>query len=218
MTVARSLGRVYEYSRQGIDEEESEGSHNTSPAFVLELYPSEGQRGLAGRFIAEAREKRRRGAGVLAVEDQWMLESLSLPGGVNLPRLRWARKSQQDPKTAAHLAVAFDTFESRVTPGQIVVTRSSTPLHAFGLLSFFDRSYTSLPSPLWRSMILVGAEGEKHHSDRSHTDRLVRLQRAMSDAVVRNLSAKAGVPTLTTEISIEKAHSLKELHRLCDWV
>lgn len=45
-----------------------------------------------------------------------MLESLSLPGGVNLPRLRWARKSEQDPKTAAHLAVAFDTFESRVVP------------------------------------------------------------------------------------------------------
>ena len=45
-----------------------------------------------------------------------MLESLSLPGGVNLPRLRWARKDEQDPSTAAHLAVAFDTFESRVVP------------------------------------------------------------------------------------------------------
>ena len=106
MTVARSLGRVYEHSRDGI-EEESENSRNTSPAFVLELYPSEEQRGLAGRFIAEAREKRRSGAGVLAAEDQWMLESVSLPGGVNLPRLRWARKNQQDPKTAAHLAVAL---------------------------------------------------------------------------------------------------------------
>jgi DNA phosphorothioation-dependent restriction protein DptH len=39
-----------------------------------------------------------------------MLESLSLPGGVNLPKLRWARKGEQDPKTAAHVAIAFDTF------------------------------------------------------------------------------------------------------------
>src|SRR5208337_2660009 len=31
-------------------------------------------------------------------------------------RLRWARKNEQDPKTPAHLAVAFDTFESRVVP------------------------------------------------------------------------------------------------------
>jgi len=77
---------------------------------VLELYPSAAQRGVAGRFIAEAREKRRSGAGVLGEDDQWMLESSSLPGGMTLPRLRWARKSEPDPKTAAHLAIAFDTF------------------------------------------------------------------------------------------------------------
>jgi DNA phosphorothioation-dependent restriction protein DptH len=217
MTVARSLGRVYEHSRKGIDEDDGEDSSNASPAFVLELYPSEEQRGLAGRFIAEAREKRRSGAGVLAAEDQWMLESLSLPGGINLPRLRWARKNQQDPKTAAHLAVAFDTFESKVTSEQ-TLTQRSRPLQAFGLLSFFDRNYTSLPSPSWKSTMPVGAEGEKHPSDRSHTDRLLRLQRALSDAVLRNLSIQAGAPTLRTEISSEKAHSLKELHRLCDWV
>ena len=51
----------------------------TAPAVrVLELYPSEAQRGVAGRFIAEAREKRRSGAGVLSPDDYWMLESLSL--------------------------------------------------------------------------------------------------------------------------------------------
>ena len=115
LTVARSLGRVHEQYRKDSEEEDLEESvRRTAPAFVLELYPSEGQRGVAGRFIAEAQEKRRSGAGVFSPDDQWMLESLSLPGGVNLPRLRWARKSEQDPKTAAHLAVAFDTFESRV--------------------------------------------------------------------------------------------------------
>jgi hypothetical protein len=218
MTVARSLGRVYEYSRKGVDDEENEDPSSNSPAFVLELYPSEEQRGLAGRFIAEAREKRRSGAGVLAPDDQWMLESLSLPGGVNLPRLRWARKSQQDPETAAHLAIAFDTFESKVASAQITTNHGSNPLLAFGLICLFDRSYNSSPSPSWRSALLVGTEGEKHPSDRSHTDRLLRLQRALSDAVVRNLSSQSGVPTLMTQVSIEKANSLKELHRLCDWV
>ena len=66
--------------------------------------------------------------------------------------------------------------------------------------------------------MLVGAEGEKHPSDRSHTDRLLRLQRATCDAVVRNLGVQVGLPTLSTEISADKAHSLRELHRLCDWV
>ena len=32
-----------------------------APAFVLELYPSAEQQVIAGRFIAEAREKRRTG-------------------------------------------------------------------------------------------------------------------------------------------------------------
>ena len=218
MTVARSLGRVYEQSHKGVDEDGTEEPRNTSPAFVLELYPSEEQRGLAGRFIAEAREKRRSGAGVLAAEDHWMLESLSLPGGVNLPRLRWARKNQQDPKTAAHLAVAFDTFESKVIPDVSVKPSYTRPLQAFGLLSYFDRNYTSLPFPSWKSTLPTSTEGEKHPSDRSHTDRLLRLQRTTHDAVLRNLGAQDGVPTLKTEISIDKAHSLKELHRLCDWV
>jgi DNA polymerase III delta prime subunit len=219
LTVARSLGRVHEWYRRASDEEDVGGQAvTTAPAFVLELYPSEEQRGVAGRFIAEAREKRRSGAGVLSPDDQWMLESLSLPGGVNLPKLRWARKSEQDPKTAAHLAVAFDTFESQVVPEDRKQVPRSRPLYAFGLLSFFEREYSSIPSPLWRSTILSSNDGEKHPSDRTHTERLVRLQHAIHRSVVRNLGADDGLPTLRTEISPDKAHSLRELHRLCDWV
>jgi DNA phosphorothioation-dependent restriction protein DptH len=219
LTVARSLGRVHEWYRRASDEEDV-GGHTlmTAPAFVLELYPSEGQRGVAGRFIAEAREKRRSGAGVLSPDDQWMLESLSLPGGVNLPKLRWARKSEQDPKTAAHLAVAFDTFESRVVPEDRKQMPKSRPLYAFGLLSFFEREYSSISSPLWRSTTLSSSDGEKHPSDRTHTERLVRLQQAIQSSVARNIGAEDGLPTLRTEISADKAQSLRELHRLCDWV
>lgn len=219
LTVARSLGRVQERYRKASEEEDlDENTERTAPAFVLELYPSEGQRGVAGRFIAEAQEKRRSGAGVLSADDQWMLESLSLPGGVNLPRLRWARKNEQDPKTPAHLAVAFDTFESRVVPNGNRQAGKPRPFYAFGLLSFFERDYSSLPSPLWRSTIVVPSDGEKHPSDRTHTERLVRLQQAVQRSVARGIGPEMDLPTLKTEISPDKAQSLRELHRLCDWV
>jgi len=219
LTVARSLGRVYERYRGASDEEGlDQRAPRTAPAFVLELYPSEGQRGIAGRFIAEAREKRRSGAGVLSAEDHWMLESLSLPGGVNLPRLSWARKSEQEPKTPAHLAVAFDTFESQVVAEGTKNPPRSSPLYAFGLLSFFEREYVSTPSPLWRSTILFSGDGEKHPSDRTHTERLVRLQHAIQRSVGSRIGVETGFPTLRTAISPEKAQNLRELHRLCDWV
>ena len=218
LTMARSLGQVQEQYRNAVpDEDIDEGEHKTGPAFVLELYPSLEQRGVAGRFIAEVREKRRSGAGVLSPEDRWMLESLSMAGGMNLPKLRWARKSDMAPKTAAHIAIAFDTFESQVVPDQPAAR--SKPLSAYGLLSFFERDYTSVPTPMWRSTVLVSGDGEKHPSDRAHTDRLVRLQQLIGQCVTRSIAPDSQLlPTLQTEISQEKAHGLRELHRLCDWV
>lgn len=221
LTIARSLGGVYERYRQDVEIEDEDNNverATTTPVFSLDLYPSSEQRGVAGRFIAEAREKRRSGAGVVAQEDRWMLESLSLPGGVTLPRLRWARKERQDPKTAAHLAIAFDTFESRVVVGDDSGECLSESHHAFGLLSYYERRYTSLPSPVWISATPVASEGEKHPSRRSHTDALARVQSAVQRAVVRHLGSQEGTPVLKTEISREKADSLAELHRLCDWV
>jgi hypothetical protein len=219
LTVARSLGHVQKRSRRIANGDgEDEEAQPTAPSFVLELYPSSEQRGVAGRFITEAREKRRTGAGVLAEEDQWMLESFSLPGGMSLPRLRWARKEDVIPKTAAHLAVAFDTFESRVVPQRSDQLERGRPYFAFGLMSFFEREYKSTPSPAWLSMVLRATVGEKHPADRTHTERLDRIHEAILYAVSRSLSFAEGMPTLRTEISSDKAQSFKELHRLCDWV
>ncbi|MGI6420031.1 MAG: ATP-binding protein [Thermoguttaceae bacterium] len=217
LTVARSLGHVQKRSRRAAAADESEeDSEPTAPSFVLELYPSAGQRGVAGRFIAEAREKRRSGAGVVLEDDQWMLESTGLRGGVAVPRLRWARKRESDPKSAAHLAVAFDTFESRVVPTD--QAGPDRPFFAFGLMSFFERDYSSLPSPLWRSTVAGSTVGEKHPGDRMHTERLIKLQQAIHGCVIRSSKVENGVPALRTEISPEKAYGLRELHRLCDWV
>ena len=223
LTIARALGHVFKQCRDedaNTADEAATGAANVdsaaAPAFSLDLYPSTEQRGVAGRFIAEAREKRRSGAGVVADDDRWMLESLSLPGGVKLPRLRWARKEGSDPETAAHIAVAFDTFESRVE--RQPTRETTTPFRAFGLLSFFEREFIRTPSPVWYSTVPAAGGGEKHPSERGHTERLVRIQRAIQNAVAQHLAIGTGPPVLCTEISPEKADSIRNLHRLCDWV
>ena len=221
LTVARSLGRVHQRYREDDEIEDEDGNEQRRPAapvFSLDLYPSAEQRGIAGRFIAEAREKRRSGAGVLATDDRWMLESLPLPGGVNMPRLRWARKEQVNPDTAAHLAIAFDTFESRVVASNDAEDPTSRPFHAFGLLSFYERRYSGRPFPAWVSRVSPEAAGEKHPSRRMHTEMLMRFQGAVQSAVARDLGSATGPPLLQTEISREKADDLAKLHRLSDWV
>ena len=218
LTIARSLGRVHDRLRRVDDEDASEEESQSAPVFSLEMYPSEEQRGIAGRFIAEARERRRSGAGVVSTDDQWMLESVSLPGGVNMPRLRWARKDGPDPDTAAHVAVAFDTFESQVRLDERERPSDGT-FHAFGLLSFYERDFAAKPSPRWLSTVLLAKDGERHPADRAHTKRLEDLQFAIQGTVARHVGAVNGeLPVLYTEVSREKEDGLAELHRLCDWV
>jgi len=217
-TVARALGKVHDSLRRATSEEDLDDTIQApEPGFVLELYPSDEQRTIAGRFITEVREKYRSGAGILASDDHWMLESMGFPGGVTVPRLRWARKTGQEPDTAAHLAVAFDTFDSKVVLCA-QRERSQRPLYAFGLLSFFDRHYTGAPFPLWSSTVPLSSDGEKHPADRAHSDRLIRIMQSIQMAVTRSLGASEGVPTLQTEVSPEKARQLRDLHRLSDWV
>ena len=218
LTIARSLGRVHDHLRRTDDEDATEEESQSAPVFSLEMYPSEEQRGIAGRFIAEARERRRSGAGVVSTDDQWMLESRPLPGGVNMPKLRWARKDVPDPKTAAHIAVAFDTFESQVRPDDRDGLSDGT-FHAFGLLSFYERDFAAKPSPLWRSTVLLAKDGERHPADRAHTKRLDDLQRVIQGTVARHVGAtNEKLPVLYTVVSREKEDGLKELHQLCDWV
>ena len=218
LTIARSLGHIHDRLRRANDEDTSEEESQEAPVFSLEMYPSEEQRGIAGRFISEARERRRSGAGVVSTDDQWMLESRPLPGGVNMPKLRWARKDVPDPKTAAHIAVAFDTFESQVRPDDRDGLSDGT-FHAFGLLSFYERDFAAKPSPLWRSTVLLAKDGERHPADRAHTKRLTDLQCAIQGTVARHVGAvNEKLPALYTEVSREKEDGLKKLHRLCDWV
>ena len=115
-------------------------------------------------------------------------------------------------------AVAFDTFESQVVSDEQEPSGDG-PLHAFGLLSFYERDFTTKPTPMWRSTIPPANAGEKHPSERMHTERIARLQHAIQGTVARYVGAENGkLPVLHTAISPEKADNLKNLHRLCDWV
>lgn len=83
--------------------------------------------------------------------------------------------------------MAFDTFDSRVVTGPEPANQLDRPLSAFGLLSYFDRRFSMQPSPVWQGRISLSLEGEKHPSDRSHTERLIKLQQAIQRLVVRHL-------------------------------
>jgi len=47
-----------------------------------------------GRFLSATAERRRSGAEAVREEDRWPLQSVKRPGGVSLPRLRWARRNR----------------------------------------------------------------------------------------------------------------------------
>lgn len=218
-TVVRALGWAAHRNAENNNDAESEEGVANRPVFVLEIHPSEKQskRGVAGRFIAETQEKRRRGAGTVEEVDRWMLKSVSLPGGVHLPNLRWARKAESQPETAAHIALAFDTFASRVQVAD--TTTLKRPVYAFGLMAFLERKYSDEPHPSWRGLVPEWEGGESHPRSRAHTDRLRRLQNVLHILVARNLQSEdAGSPMLLTEVSPEVAEKLDRLHGLCDWV
>ncbi len=220
MAVARALGQVQHAWQEEAETQagEEEAETRAPLCFVLELYPSPAQRGLAGRFLSEASEKRRTGAGSLVAEDRWLLESVSVEGGVNLPKLRWARRAGEIPDRPAHLAVAFDTLGSHVEVTPAPAEQVSARFHAFGLLSFFEREYRSGPPAEWLSSVHLPAEGEKHPAERGHTERLIRMHRAVLQCVARSLGEPVGLPRLRTVISPEKEESLHKLHDLVDWV
>ena len=218
-TVVRALGRAAAADGGKAADTEESASENEL-AYVLEIHPSEKQRkrGIAGRFISEAQEKRRRGAGSVAVEDRWMLTSQERPGGVRLANLRWARKESLDPESAAHVALAFDTFASEV---QAASSREiAKPHHAYGLMSFLDRRYQRDPHPRWEGILPSWNGGEAHPAGRKHTQRLQVLQAAIQKLVAANIDAgsAAAVPSLVTEVSPDAADSLDRLHGLSDWV
>ena len=217
-TVVRALG---EAARRDAGKRSAAPNGDTPAdpplASVLEMYPSDQQRkaGVAGRFISESQEKRRRGAGTLAEQDRWMLRSAARPGGIAIPNLRWARKENAEPDGAAHVALAFDSFGVTVRHRPPDV---QAPLHVYGLMSFYDRCYRARPLPRWEGTVPRWQGGEQHPAGRMHSERLQKLQASIHRLVAANIGAEASTPVLTTEVSPDAADGLDRLHDLCDWV
>lgn len=217
-TVVRALGKAREDAEKRNERVDGAVSSDSGLAYVLELYPStqERRRGVAGRFISEAQEKRRRRAGTVEPTDRWMLRSAERSGGMIIPNLRWAKKETLVPDSAAHVAFAFDTFRARVRHGSKGVQR---PFYAYGLMSFVDREYFVRPVPRWEGTVPRWRGGERHPTARPHSDRLQKLQASIHRLVAANLGGDAAsTPMLSTEISPSAAEGLDRLHDLCDWV
>jgi hypothetical protein len=224
MPAARAIGsaiRIVEESESGLESEEELQSNiisQESRAFDLELYPSEGQGALSGRFLSATAELRRSGAGAVPEEDRWLLESVTRPGGVSLPRLAWTRRNVDTPQSPAHLALAFDIFTSRLECMPV----NSIPngaLEAHGLALTPERRFTTDPVPRWEAAVSPNPEGEKHPAGRVLSERIVKAHAALLRAVARRIGGGPDDwPVLVTEVTPDRGEMLACLHRLCDWV
>lgn len=213
-TVVRALGRALR-TEGGPEPEDSEEAALRSVAVKLDLYPSASQLAVAGRHLVRLNQRRRAGSAT-PPEDAWCLESLELAGGRMVPRLRWARREPGNPQTPAHLALAFDTFCSKVQALGTPVR--AHPLLAFGLVAPLCREFAfEQGQPRWRLSIPTEQTGEKL-PDRVVTERLTKLHVAILKATARSVGQENAWPVQVTELGAEAAETLERLHRLCDWV
>ena len=211
-TVARALGKALRETFSG-DEE-------AAPVrFNLEMFPAQPGSDLTGNFLVDLVERHRTGAAGIADEDRWMLESQSLVGGLTLPRLRWAKKNDSQPASPCHLAITFDSFDTRVDFLPLEQLTRSAPLHVYGLVANTQRTFDFKPAPQWLSWTTMDADGEKHPVARIISERLVRLNKAIMRCVCRH--ARRGDdhwPVLRTTLSANQQDTLRIVHQLSDWV
>lgn len=219
MPVARALGQAVQ---SPIDDEASAHDDDglNQLCYELDLYPATQQSiELTGRFLSATAERRRTGAGSVPEIDRWLLDSVTRPGGVTLPRLRWARRRVATPSTPAHLAIAFDVFSSRVECRRLAELPLAGVLEAHGLMLMPTRDFKTAPHPHWLSFIPPNPEGEKHPVTGILTKRQVSLHAHILHATARHLGGSdKDWPVLVTEVSPDQADLLQDLHGLCDWV
>jgi DNA phosphorothioation-dependent restriction protein DptH len=243
MTVGRALGEVLSASRAGVDEDEPDASPiggTKELCFTLDLFhPPAAPRSdepvarmlnastASGRFLANVGRRRRAGGGLLETEDRWMTETAPRPGGVSLPRLRWARRPEpnQDDRAgwsevrAAHVGLIFDVFEARLEIRPLTELGDVRPLHAFGLAKTMERRVDLGETPTWTVFSPPQVAGESAPDGRAATDRLRRLDAAVARATARGLGGGPDDwPVLATRLPTEARARLDLLHQRSDWV
>ncbi len=211
-TVARALGT----SLKSLDCSDD----GPSPVrFNLEMFPAEPNSDITGNFLVDLVERHRTGAAGISDGDRWMLESQSNYGGVTLPRLRWAKKDSRLPNSSAHLAIAFDSFDTRVDFIHQSQLEASAPLHVYGLVANIQRAFTFQPSAEWLSWMPIESDGEKHPAAKTLTDRIVKLNKWIMRCVCRHAGQDdSSWPVLRTSLMPEQKLMLEKVHQLSDWV
>lgn len=218
MPVARALGKALKKMEENQDGDTQD--QDDQLCYDLDLYPGSGQSDAqTGRFLAITAERRRSGAGAVPEQDRWLLESVTRPGGASLPRLRWARRTKSKPSSAAHIAIAFDVFDSRVECSKRSGLPEAGVLEAHGLMLMPSRVFVPEPTPHWLSFIPAAPDGEKHPVTGILTKRQVNLHAKVLLATARHLGGGVDEwPVLVTEVSPEQVELLQDLHGLADWV
>jgi hypothetical protein len=223
-TVARALADVVGRNAGGSadgDAAAAEDDAATRPELTceLQLFPSAGSSS-GGRFLADVLANRRAGSGGIAKVDRWMLESVARPGGVTLPKLRWARREVERPDVPAHVAVAFDTFDSRIEAAAAESLVADRPTHAFGLLARSERRHDlAAAEPNWSTFLPPSTRGESHPAGNLLTRRLQQIHDALLRIAAGGSETGATTwPVLRTCLSTERRRDLERLHELCDWV
>jgi DNA phosphorothioation-dependent restriction protein DptH len=218
LVVGRALGQALKGRPAELTEEGDEGERDL--CFVLDLFASEGRDDATGRFLLDLARRRRSGAGAIDPDDRWMLETVSRPGEISIPRLRWARRGGQTPAAPSHLAFAFDTFVSQLEPIPAhSLPQEQRPLHGYGLVLQMERRVELGDTPTWRTFPALKYEGEKHPVSRALTDRLARLQDSIARATALRLGGdRSDWPVLTTRLPLESQERIQALHRSADWV
>ncbi|MCF7960592.1 MAG: hypothetical protein K9M08_07605 [Pirellula sp.] len=211
-TVARALGAALKQTNNSED--------GPSPVrFNLEMFPAEANSDITGNFLVDLVERHRTGASGISDNDRWMLESQSSAGGVTLPRLRWAKKNTPLPQSSAHLAIAFDSFDTRVDFVSVDELAVPAPLHVYGLVANIQRSFKFQPTAEWLSWLPTESDGEKHPVARAISERLIKLHRSMMKCVCRFAGKGEDYwPVLRTSLTVEQQEMLQIVHQLSDWV
>ncbi|AHF86629.1 hypothetical protein RLEG3_12220 [Rhizobium leguminosarum bv. trifolii WSM1689] len=223
MTVARALGQVL---NDGEGDEDQEVEAATPLCFTLDLYhpPSSSE---SGRFLSMLGQRRRSGGGVLEAGDRWMTETAPRPGGVLVPRLRWAKRPEPLSNEgeswtgvrATHLSMIFDVFEARLETRSASDLGRARPLHVYGLTKALERRAYVAREPEWMVWMPPELSGERAPDGSSLGERLRKV-----DAAVARLTARAlggGVeswPVLVTRLSPDGRRRMDRLHERSDWV
>lgn len=220
--IAQALGLTLKSKSEdeSVDESAKQG-------YVLNLFPGSESKNsrLVGRFFAEAAERRRAGVGgasIVAADERWMLETFEV-GNSTLPRLKWAKRKESAPASAAHLSIAFDIFDSEVFAAKETEISQARPIEAFGLIPSLVRQFSFEPVPTWTLTLAPQVEGEKHPSSRGLSERLHKIHSTIIRATATNFNdqSQSGEKiwaTLKTSLKANQLDFVRRLHELSDWV